>query len=94
MPVFTGALFISNTYNVISGSNPSVNKIRYYTHFIMVAVYLALGLLFLFTDIAIDMFPANRQPIGIIFLAYAIFRTVMTVIRLKRLKNENRTDGI
>jgi len=71
---------------VISDSNPSVNKIRYYIHFLMVAVYLALGLLFLFTDIAIETFPANRQPIGIIFIAYGLFRTVATIYKLRKLK--------
>jgi len=79
---------------VISDSNPSVNKIRYYFGFLMVAVYLALGLLFLFTDIAIDTFPANRQPIGIIFIVYGVFRTITIILKLRKLRNNNRFNGI
>lgn len=73
---------------MIFNSNPSVNKIRYYTGFIMVAIYLALGLLFFFTDIAIDTFPAYRKELGFTMMAYAVIRTVMN-IRKKRREKEN-----
>jgi hypothetical protein len=53
----------------------------------MVAVYLALGLLFLFTDIAVESFPANRKPIGIAFLVYAVFRTIMTIQKIRKLNS-------
>ncbi|HRG51821.1 MAG TPA: hypothetical protein PLL00_03220 [Bacteroidia bacterium] len=64
-------------------SNPTVNKIRYYSVFLMVAIYIALGLLFLFTDIAVDKFPAYRKEIGAVMLVYAAIRTFSTVRRIK-----------
>lgn len=54
----------------------------------MVAVYLALGLLFLFTDIAADTFPANRKPIGIVFLIYGLFRMVMIIQKIRKAADE------
>ena len=50
----------------------------------MVAVYLTFGLLFLFTDIAIETFPAYREPIGITMLVYGIVRTILIVQKIKR----------
>ena len=61
---------------------------RYYFSFVMVAVYLTLGLLFLFTDIGIDTFPAYRKPIGVTLLIYAVVRTILTIIKNKNSKNE------
>jgi hypothetical protein len=55
----------------------------------MVGVYLALGLLFLFTDIAVNIFPANRTPIGIVFIVYGIFRSFITVRKIRRLNKED-----
>jgi hypothetical protein len=49
----------------------------------MVAIYIALGLLFLFTDIAVDKFPAYRKEIGAVMLVYAAIRTFSTVRRIK-----------
>jgi hypothetical protein len=74
---------------VFTDSNSSASKIRYYSNFIMVAFYLALGLLFLFTEIAIDIFPENRVPIGIVFICYGLFRTGMTIWKIKKL-NQNK----
>ena len=45
----------------------------------MVAVYLVVGLLFLFTDIAIQTFPQYRQPVGVVLIAYAAFRLYSTI---------------
>ncbi|HEX8515229.1 MAG TPA: hypothetical protein VF868_03445 [Bacteroidia bacterium] len=53
----------------------------------MVALYFALGLLFLFTDIAIDTFPENRRPIGIVFIIYGLFRMIVTIQKLRKLKH-------
>ena len=77
-------MFISNKRKVIFDSNPAVNKFRYYIHFLMVALYLALGLLFLFTEVAIDTFPENRQAIGIVFIIYGSFRLVATIYKLRK----------
>lgn len=61
-----------------------VNKIGHYFGFAMVAVYLALGLLFLFTDAAIDLFPNYRTEVGLLMLAYAIYRSIMTYRKIKQ----------
>ncbi len=55
----------------------------------MVAVYLALGLLFLFTDIAIDTFPVYRKPVGIIMIVYAGVRTFLNI---KKEKNKQKNE--
>jgi len=68
---------------VFFNNNPSVNKIRYYFSFVMVAVYLTLGFVFLFTDIAIDTFPMYRKPIGITMIVYAVIRTYLTIRKNK-----------
>ncbi|HET6227105.1 MAG TPA: hypothetical protein VFF27_12550 [Bacteroidia bacterium] len=73
---------------MLFNSNPTVNKIRYYSTFVMVAIYLALGLLFLFTDIRIDTFPAYRKEIGIVMLVYAGIRTYTTVRKIKAQGND------
>jgi uncharacterized protein with PQ loop repeat len=54
----------------------------------MVVFYLALGLLFLFTDIAFDTFPANRAPIGIVFIIYGLFRLIITIRKIQKLNQE------
>ena len=52
----------------------------------MVALYLALGLLFFFTDIALDTFPNYRKELGVTMMVYSVIRTVMNVRRIKREK--------
>jgi len=69
---------------VYSESNPLKNKIRYYSGFIMVALYLGIGLLFLFTDIAIETFPAYRGPVGGLLVVYAGFRMYSIIKRYKQ----------
>jgi hypothetical protein len=54
----------------------------------MVAVYLALGLLFFFTDIAYNTFPNYRKEIGFTMMIYSIVRLVMTIK-----KNKNNQDN-
>ncbi len=68
-------------------SNPLVNKIRYYFSFVMITVYLAIGLLFLFTDIVIRLFPENRTAIGVVFILYAVYRLYITIKKEKQ-RNE------
>ena len=68
-----------------SDNNPLINKIRFYSGFIMVALYLAIGLLFLFTDIAIQTFPVYREPVGGLLIVYAGFR-VYSIIRKNKQK--------
>jgi hypothetical protein len=54
----------------------------------MVAVYLTLGLLFLFTDIGIDYFPAYRNEIGWVMLIYAVLRTFLSIRKFKQKEND------
>ncbi len=65
-------------------SNPAVNNIRYYSNFLMIAVYVALGLLFFFTDVAIETFPNYRKELGMTMLVYSVVRTIMTIRKRKR----------
>lgn len=69
-------------------SNPSLDKIRNYFNFVMIAIYLSLGLLFLFTDIGIVTFPVYRQPIGITMIIYSVVRIILTLQKIRRQKNE------
>ncbi|MCW3103403.1 MAG: hypothetical protein JWO09_1843 [Bacteroidetes bacterium] len=54
----------------------------------MVGIYLALGLLFLFTDIGYDLFPANRKPVGIILIVYASFRVILIIQKIRKADKE------
>lgn len=56
----------------------------------MVAVYLCIGLLFLFTDIAIDFFPSYRQPVGLIMIIYAGFRAFVGYKKMKADKDNEQ----
>lgn len=56
----------------------------------MIAVYLTLGLLFLFTDIAIDTFPVYRKPVGIIMIVYGVLRTFLTI---RKIKNQHEQEN-
>jgi len=64
---------------VLPESNPLINKIRYYLSFIMVALYLGIGLLFLFTDIATQTFPVYREAVGGLLIFYAAFRLYLII---------------
>jgi len=55
----------------------------------MIAVYLGLGLLFLFTDIAASTFPNYRKELGITMLIYCVIRTFLMIWKHKKeQKNE------
>jgi hypothetical protein len=63
------------------------NRIRYYSSFFMVALYVAIGLLFLCTDIAIDTFPMYRTGVGITMIVYAAVRAYLTIRRERNLRD-------
>jgi len=50
----------------------------------MVALYLGIGLLFLFSDIAIHIFPVYREAVGGILVIYAVFRLYSIIKRKKQ----------
>ena len=68
---------------MFSESNPLINNIRYYFSFIMAGLYLAIGLLFLFSDIGIQMFPDYREIIGGLLILYSCFR-LYSIIKKKK----------
>lgn len=49
----------------------------------MVALYLVIGLLFLFSDIAIETFPVYREAVGGLLILYAAFRLYL-IVKKKR----------
>jgi len=55
----------------------------------MIAVYIAIGLLLLFSNYFLDYISENRMIMGFVFLAYAIFRLVLTIQRIRKLKKSN-----
>ena len=69
---------------MFSDSNPLINKIRYYSGFIMVALYLVIGLLFLFTDLAIQTFPVYREAVGGLLIVYAVFRLYSIIKHIRQ----------
>jgi hypothetical protein len=50
----------------------------------MVVLYLIMGLLFLFSDIAIQTFPVYREPVGGVLIIYAGFRLYSTIKQIKQ----------
>lgn len=73
---------------MLSNNNPSLKKITYYFSFVMVALYIAIGLLFLCTDVARATFPVYREAVGGLLLVYAIFRLYMIIKRNRRQEQE------
>jgi hypothetical protein len=65
-------------------NNPTANRFRNYFGFVMVLLYIVLGGLFLFTDIASETFSQYRTGIGITFIIYGIIRSWMTWKKIKR----------
>ena len=61
-----------------------MNKIRYYSNFVMIAVYLGLGLLFFFTNIAEETVPSYRKELGATMMIYAVVRTFLVIRKHKR----------
>ena len=64
------------------------HQIRYYFDLIMGMVYITIGILFLFTNMAIDTFPSYRTQVGILLIAYALFRFYTST---KKMKQKNAT---
>ena len=59
------------------------NKLRFYFSFLLLAFYLTVGFLFLFSDIWADMIPKGRVIIGLILLAFAALRFYVALRRYK-----------
>ncbi len=58
----------------------------------MIAVYLGLGLLFLFTDVAATIFPSYRKELGITMLIYCVIRTGLMIWKHKKEQRDEFED--
>jgi hypothetical protein len=54
----------------------------------MVAIYISLGLLFLFTDIAVDAFPAYRKILGCVLIGYGSLRSYLNIKKIREEEDE------
>jgi hypothetical protein len=54
----------------------------------MVAIYISLGLLFLFTDIATDAFPSFRKILGCVLIGYGSLRTYLNIKKIREEEDE------
>jgi len=50
----------------------------------MIAVYAAIGLILIFSNLLLNIISEYRIPLGIVFIIYAGFRTIMTIQRLRK----------
>ena len=73
---------------MFTGSHPLIDKFRYYSSYAMIAVYLTLGIIFFFTDIAETTFPSYRKEIGATMLIYSVVRLFLTIRKNRRDKDE------
>jgi len=62
------------------------NKLRLYFSYFLLAFYLIIGSLFLFTETWADLLPKGRFIIGIILTLFGIFRFYVAYRRYKRKK--------
>lgn len=50
------------------------NRLRFYLSFLLLAFYLTIGILFLFTDTWKDLLPKGRGLIGIVLVLFGVLR--------------------
>jgi hypothetical protein len=62
------------------------NKLRLYVSFLLLAFYLIVGFLFLFSDIWADLIPKGRVAIGLILV---LFGGLRFYIAYRRYKNKH-----
>ncbi|MGQ0829798.1 MAG: hypothetical protein ACT4ON_15535 [Bacteroidota bacterium] len=62
------------------------NKLRFYFSFLLLAFYLLIAFLFLFSDIWADMIPKGRIVIGSILLVFAALRFYVAYRRYEHKK--------
>lgn len=56
-------------------NNSGVKQVLFYFSFVMVFVYLSLGLVFLFSDVLSEVIPPSyRGIVGGVFIVYGVFR--------------------
>lgn len=60
------------------------NKLRLYLNFLLLAFYLVVGCLFLFSDIWVNILPEGREIVGAVLVAFAALRFYVAYRRYKR----------
>jgi len=67
------------------------NKLRFYLSFLLLAFYLIIGGVFLFSDVWADLLPSGRSIIGIVLILFGILRFYIAYRRyankIKRIEN-------
>ncbi|MDF2437731.1 MAG: hypothetical protein K0Q95_2107 [Bacteroidota bacterium] len=51
-----------------------INRFRFYSGYLLLAFYLTIGILFIFTEIWADLIPKGRALIGISLILWGILR--------------------
>jgi cytochrome c biogenesis protein CcdA len=57
------------------------NKLRFYTGFLLLAFYLTVGFIFLFTDVWGDLVPKGRALIGLLLILFGTIRFYVGYLR-------------
>jgi cytochrome c biogenesis protein CcdA len=68
-----------------------INKLRFYSSFLLLLFYIVVGILFLFTDTWEDLLPKSRFAIGIILILFGAVRFYVAYRRF--LSKKNRLAG-
>lgn len=66
------------------------NKLRLYLSFFLLAFYLIVGCLFLFSDIWVNILPEGREIVGAVLLAFATLRFFVAYRRYKHKQDKIR----
>lgn len=65
-----------------------LNRARFYFSFLLLAFYLVVGFLFLFTEVWSDLLPKARFTIGIILVLFGVLRFYVSYRRFSGKKNK------
>lgn len=57
------------------------NKVRYQLSFVLLAFYLTIGCLFMFSDLWINIIPSGRNVIGFGLVTFAVLRFYVSLTR-------------
>jgi uncharacterized membrane protein YidH (DUF202 family) len=69
----------------------AINKSRFYASFLLLAFYIIIGILFLFTGIWEDLLPKSRFAIGIVLILFGTFRFYVAYRRYVNKKSKLHT---
>ncbi len=74
--------------------NNTLKEILFYFSFLMVLVYIGIGLMFLFSDFLSDMVKDYRAVIGGAFILYGVFRMyiLMRMRKARKMQNMKRNE--